>query len=237
MSSCLSPHPHVHPHTRCPHVRPRVLLSARTSRSPRRDVLSRGLTEQLSLPGSDHHDAVLCAMLACTALDGGREVLLGTYGQVWPRGAHPDGMGGPGGPRPPTGREMMLLNPPPPPPPFWGSYTGGKRRGRRPPHPHCCLLGDPPIVGVLHCAEEEGKTPPHFRRLPPLGGGDSLLDPPTSGVPHPLRRRPPHPHCCSRWDPPSTPTPTPPWWDPMMTMGAWGCPPPPGVGTQLLEMG
>ncbi|NXC46188.1 KPTN protein, partial [Penelope pileata] len=46
-----------------------------------RDVLSCGLSEQLLLPGSDQHDSVLCALLACTALDGGRELLLGTYGQ------------------------------------------------------------------------------------------------------------------------------------------------------------
>ncbi|XP_040511072.1 KICSTOR complex protein kaptin isoform X4 [Gallus gallus] len=38
-------------------------------------------TIEMSVVYRDHHDAVLCAMLACTALDGGREVLLGTYGQ------------------------------------------------------------------------------------------------------------------------------------------------------------
>ena len=74
-----------------PSVRPHIPV-------PRRDVLSGGLTEQLSLPGSAHHDAVLCALLAGTALDGGREVLLGTYGQVR-MGGRKGGRGGGGAPR------------------------------------------------------------------------------------------------------------------------------------------
>ncbi|KAM4643467.1 LOW QUALITY PROTEIN: KICSTOR complex protein kaptin [Amazona ochrocephala] len=45
-----------------------------------RDVLSRGLTEQ-SLPGSDLHDSVLCALTPDLDFDGHPEVLLGTYGQ------------------------------------------------------------------------------------------------------------------------------------------------------------
>ncbi|XP_061219668.1 KICSTOR complex protein kaptin [Neopsephotus bourkii] len=46
-----------------------------------RDVLSRGLTEQCPLPGSDLHDSVLCALTPDLDFDGHPEVLLGTYGQ------------------------------------------------------------------------------------------------------------------------------------------------------------
>lgn len=46
-----------------------------------RDVLSRGLTEQCPLPGSDLHDSVLCALTPDLDFDGRPEVLLGTYGQ------------------------------------------------------------------------------------------------------------------------------------------------------------
>ncbi|XP_010014642.1 PREDICTED: kaptin, partial [Nestor notabilis] len=46
-----------------------------------RDVLSRGLTDQCPLPGSDLHDSVLCALTPDLDFDGRPEVLLGTYGQ------------------------------------------------------------------------------------------------------------------------------------------------------------
>ncbi|XP_062454231.1 KICSTOR complex protein kaptin isoform X2 [Rhea pennata] len=46
-----------------------------------RDVLTRGLSDQLILPGSDQYDSVLCALVTDVDFDGAREILLGTYGQ------------------------------------------------------------------------------------------------------------------------------------------------------------
>lgn len=123
-------------------------------------------------------------------------------------GGTPRWYGGPRGAAAANRTGNDAAEPPSPPTPILGFLHWGEKEGEEsPPHPHCCLLGDPPIVGVLHCAEEEGETPPHFRRLPPLGGGDSLLDPPTSGVPHPLRRRPPPPPLLLTVGPPQHPHP------------------------------
>ncbi|GAB0201897.1 KICSTOR complex protein kaptin [Grus japonensis] len=46
-----------------------------------RDVLTRGLTDQVILPASDQYDSVLCALVTDVDFDGVREILLGTYGQ------------------------------------------------------------------------------------------------------------------------------------------------------------
>lgn len=47
-----------------------------------RDLLSRGLEDQLLLPGSDQFDSVLCGLVTDVDLDGRPEVLVATYGQV-----------------------------------------------------------------------------------------------------------------------------------------------------------
>uniref|UniRef100_A0A8C0GHU3 Kaptin, actin binding protein n=1 Tax=Chelonoidis abingdonii TaxID=106734 RepID=A0A8C0GHU3_CHEAB len=49
---------------------------------PPRDVLTHGLADQLTLPASDQHDSVLCALVTDVDFDGAPEILLGTYGQV-----------------------------------------------------------------------------------------------------------------------------------------------------------
>ncbi|XP_032180245.1 KICSTOR complex protein kaptin isoform X4 [Mustela erminea] len=46
-----------------------------------RDLLSRGLEDQLLLPGSDQFDSVLCGLVTDMDLDGRPEVLVATYGQ------------------------------------------------------------------------------------------------------------------------------------------------------------
>lgn len=46
-----------------------------------RDLLSRGLEDQLLLPGSDQFDSVLCGLVTDVDLDGRPEVLVATYGQ------------------------------------------------------------------------------------------------------------------------------------------------------------
>ncbi|XP_074872815.1 KICSTOR complex protein kaptin isoform X2 [Carettochelys insculpta] len=46
-----------------------------------RNVLSCGLTDQLTLPASDRYDSVLCALVTDVDFDGEPEILLGTYGQ------------------------------------------------------------------------------------------------------------------------------------------------------------
>uniref|UniRef100_A0A8C5R208 Kaptin, actin binding protein n=1 Tax=Leptobrachium leishanense TaxID=445787 RepID=A0A8C5R208_9ANUR len=46
-----------------------------------RDLLRRGLQDQLLLPDSDRYDSVLCAAATDVDFDGELEVLLGTYGQ------------------------------------------------------------------------------------------------------------------------------------------------------------
>nr|XP_008537521.1 PREDICTED: kaptin [Equus przewalskii] len=46
-----------------------------------RDLLSRGLEDQLLLPGSDQFDSILCALVTDVDLDGRPEVLVATYGQ------------------------------------------------------------------------------------------------------------------------------------------------------------
>ncbi|XP_074427492.1 KICSTOR complex protein kaptin isoform X2 [Larus michahellis] len=46
-----------------------------------RDVLAKGLGDQLILPASDQHDSVLCALVTDIDFDGSAEILLGTYGQ------------------------------------------------------------------------------------------------------------------------------------------------------------
>nr|KAF6410281.1 kaptin, actin binding protein [Rousettus aegyptiacus] len=46
-----------------------------------KDLLSRGLEDQLLLPGSDQFDSVLCGLVTDIDLDGQPEVLLATYGQ------------------------------------------------------------------------------------------------------------------------------------------------------------
>lgn len=51
-----------------------------------RDLLSRGLEDQLLLPGSDQFDSVLCGLVTDVDLDGQPEVLVATYGQVGPGG-------------------------------------------------------------------------------------------------------------------------------------------------------
>lgn len=50
-------------------------------RPPRRDLLGRGLGDQLLLPGSDQFDSVLCGLVTDVDLDGRPEVLVATYGQ------------------------------------------------------------------------------------------------------------------------------------------------------------
>lgn len=49
---------------------------------PPRNVLTHGLADQLTLPASDRHDSVLCALVTDIDFDGAPEILLGTYGQV-----------------------------------------------------------------------------------------------------------------------------------------------------------
>uniref|UniRef100_A0A8C0ILF0 Kaptin, actin binding protein n=1 Tax=Chelonoidis abingdonii TaxID=106734 RepID=A0A8C0ILF0_CHEAB len=49
---------------------------------PPRDVLTHGLADQLTLPASDQHDSVLCALVTDVDFDGAPEILLGTYGQL-----------------------------------------------------------------------------------------------------------------------------------------------------------
>ena len=49
-----------------------------------RDLLNRGLEDQLLLPGSDQFDSVLCGLVTDVDLDGRPEVLVATYGQVGP---------------------------------------------------------------------------------------------------------------------------------------------------------
>ncbi|XP_045387260.1 KICSTOR complex protein kaptin isoform X2 [Lemur catta] len=46
-----------------------------------RDLLHRGLEDQLLLPGSDQFDSVLCGLVTDVDLDGRPEVLVATYGQ------------------------------------------------------------------------------------------------------------------------------------------------------------
>ncbi|XP_078517209.1 KICSTOR complex protein kaptin [Lissotriton helveticus] len=46
-----------------------------------RNVLKRGLQDQLILPESDQYDSVLCALVTDIDFDGVGEILLGTYGQ------------------------------------------------------------------------------------------------------------------------------------------------------------
>ncbi|XP_063471980.1 KICSTOR complex protein kaptin isoform X4 [Symphalangus syndactylus] len=46
-----------------------------------RDLLNRGLEDQLLLPGSDQFDSVLCGLVTDVDLDGRPEVLVATYGQ------------------------------------------------------------------------------------------------------------------------------------------------------------
>ncbi|XP_031790747.1 KICSTOR complex protein kaptin [Piliocolobus tephrosceles] len=46
-----------------------------------RDLLHRGLEDQLLLPGSDQFDSVLCGLVTDMDLDGRPEVLVATYGQ------------------------------------------------------------------------------------------------------------------------------------------------------------
>ncbi|NP_001278225.1 KICSTOR complex protein kaptin isoform 2 [Homo sapiens] len=46
-----------------------------------RDLLNRGLEDQLLLPGSDQFDSVLCSLVTDVDLDGRPEVLVATYGQ------------------------------------------------------------------------------------------------------------------------------------------------------------
>ncbi|TFJ99438.1 tonsoku-like protein [Platysternon megacephalum] len=48
---------------------------------PPRNVLTHGLADQLTLPASDQHDSVLCALVTDVDFDGAPEILLGTYGQ------------------------------------------------------------------------------------------------------------------------------------------------------------
>uniref|UniRef100_A0A8C0GAB7 Kaptin, actin binding protein n=1 Tax=Chelonoidis abingdonii TaxID=106734 RepID=A0A8C0GAB7_CHEAB len=61
---------------------------------PPRDVLTHGLADQLTLPASDQHDSVLCALVTDVDFDGAPEILLGTYGQellcykYWSSGFH-----------------------------------------------------------------------------------------------------------------------------------------------------
>lgn len=47
-----------------------------------RDLLNRGLEDQLLLPSSDQFDSVLCGLVTDVDLDGQPEVLVATYGQV-----------------------------------------------------------------------------------------------------------------------------------------------------------
>lgn len=47
-----------------------------------RDLLKRGLEDQLLLPSSDQFDSVLCGLVTDVDLDGQPEVLVATYGQV-----------------------------------------------------------------------------------------------------------------------------------------------------------
>lgn len=74
-----------------------------------RDLLSRGLEDQLLLPGSDQFDSVLCGLVTDVDLDGRPEVLVATYGQVGPEGwgCHPM-------PPPATPRPRAVLTPRPP---------------------------------------------------------------------------------------------------------------------------
>ncbi|GAB5581859.1 KICSTOR complex protein kaptin isoform X2 [Prionailurus iriomotensis] len=61
-----------------------VKTSGSETRVPRRsgvDLLSRGLEDQLLLPGSDQFDSVLCGLVTDVDLDGRPEVLVATYGQ------------------------------------------------------------------------------------------------------------------------------------------------------------
>ncbi|XP_045701322.1 KICSTOR complex protein kaptin [Phyllostomus hastatus] len=46
-----------------------------------RDLLTRGLEDQLLLPGSDQFDSILCGLVTDIDLDGQPEVLVATYGQ------------------------------------------------------------------------------------------------------------------------------------------------------------
>lgn len=46
-----------------------------------RDVLRKGLDDQVTLPDSDQYDSVLCATVADVDFDGVKEILLATYGQ------------------------------------------------------------------------------------------------------------------------------------------------------------
>lgn len=62
------------------------LTSARPALGTLRDLLSRGLEDQLLLPGSDQFDSVLCGLVTDVDLDGQPEVLVATYGQVGPEG-------------------------------------------------------------------------------------------------------------------------------------------------------
>ena len=74
-----------------------------------RDLLSRGLEDQLLLPGSDQFDSVLCGLVTDVDLDGRPEVLVATYGQVGPEGWGCD-------PRPPPAAPppRAVLTPRPP---------------------------------------------------------------------------------------------------------------------------
>lgn len=47
-----------------------------------RDLLNKGLDDQLLLPGSDQFDSILCGLVTDVDLDGQPEVLVATYGQV-----------------------------------------------------------------------------------------------------------------------------------------------------------
>lgn len=53
---------------------------------PHRDLLHKGLDDQLLLPASDQFDSVLCGLVTDIDLDGRPEVLVATYGQVGPEG-------------------------------------------------------------------------------------------------------------------------------------------------------
>lgn len=67
-------------------LRLRSDLGLPTTLGTRRDLLSRGLEDQLLLPGSDQFDSVLCGLVTDIDLDGQPEVLVATYGQVGPEG-------------------------------------------------------------------------------------------------------------------------------------------------------
>lgn len=168
-----------------------------------RDLLSRGLEDQLLLPASDQFDSVLCGLVTDIDLDGRPEVLVATYGQVGLEGwgrlpcplplpplPHPY----PRGPDPSPGPGAALLQVPRP------GVRAPRGRAWIPPAVAAWLFQ--PAAGAGACGPDRGRAAGACRGLPegrahPAGragllrsGGAPAAEPEMGGfAPQPSRRR------------------------------------------------